>query len=247
MGEDLTLFRDLSPASTVWWTGIARHRRASLANGFVEACGVRCSYHGWLFGPVAPASNGPLRMSPHPEGPGSRDRISVKAYKVQPHAGLLWAYLGPIRRPWCRTGSRSGGRTASSRSCSPNCPAIGFSVRRTRSTRCTSNGSIPTGVSGWPAKSDLMRPDTFTWGSTSSRTAWSTFAFPRRHRRKPATYGPSAASACGRTRRSPARISNGGCRSTMPTTLSVTWMFARVPKEREPYVQETHPVLETVR
>src|SRR5580692_9345190 len=48
MGEDLTLYKDLSGAFGL----VDRHcphRRADLSYGFVEQCGLRCSYHGWLF------------------------------------------------------------------------------------------------------------------------------------------------------------------------------------------------------
>ena len=55
--------------------------------------------------------------------------------------------------------------------------------------------------------------------------------------------GRSAASACGRTASSPAAISNGACRSMTRTTLSVGWFFNRVPKDREPYVQNSIPHL----
>jgi 5,5'-dehydrodivanillate O-demethylase len=48
MGEDLTLYRDLSGTFGL----VDRrcpHRRADLTYGFVEDCGLRCNYHGWLF------------------------------------------------------------------------------------------------------------------------------------------------------------------------------------------------------
>jgi len=48
MGEDLTLYKDLSGTYGL----VDRHcphRRADTSYGFVEACGLRCNYHGWLF------------------------------------------------------------------------------------------------------------------------------------------------------------------------------------------------------
>src|SRR5262249_11343270 len=47
-GEDLTLYKDLTGSFGL----IDRHcphRRADLSSGFVEQCGLRCNYHGWLF------------------------------------------------------------------------------------------------------------------------------------------------------------------------------------------------------
>ena len=48
MGEDLTLYKDLSGTFGL----VDRHcphRRADISYGFVEQCGLRCNYHGWLF------------------------------------------------------------------------------------------------------------------------------------------------------------------------------------------------------
>jgi 5,5'-dehydrodivanillate O-demethylase len=48
LGEDLVLYKDLSGNFGL----IDRqcpHRRADLAYGFVEKCGLRCNYHGWLY------------------------------------------------------------------------------------------------------------------------------------------------------------------------------------------------------
>ena len=48
MGEDLVLYRDLGGTYGL----IDRHcshRRADMSYGFVEECGLRCNYHGWLY------------------------------------------------------------------------------------------------------------------------------------------------------------------------------------------------------
>ena len=48
LGEDLTLYKDLSGNFGL----IDRHcphRRADMSYGFVEECGLRCNYHGWLY------------------------------------------------------------------------------------------------------------------------------------------------------------------------------------------------------
>ena len=46
MGEDLVLYKDLAGAFGLIERQCA-HRRADLSYGFVEKCGLRCSYHGW--------------------------------------------------------------------------------------------------------------------------------------------------------------------------------------------------------
>src|SRR3954470_22264726 len=48
LGEDLVLYRDKSGTYGL----VERHcphRRADLAYGIVEECGIRCAYHGWRF------------------------------------------------------------------------------------------------------------------------------------------------------------------------------------------------------
>ena len=48
MGEDLVLYKDKSGTFGL----VDRHcphRRADLSYAYVEECGLRCNYHGWLF------------------------------------------------------------------------------------------------------------------------------------------------------------------------------------------------------
>ena len=48
MGEDLVLYKDKSGTYGLLDRHCA-HRRADLSYGFVEDCGLRCHYHGWLY------------------------------------------------------------------------------------------------------------------------------------------------------------------------------------------------------
>ncbi len=126
MGEDLTLFRDLSGHYGL----VDRHcphRRASLTNGYVEECGVRCSYHGWLFAPDGTCTERPFEDISTPDG-GSRDRIAVVkvCWKCSTPRWAAVGVFGPGSPCWCRIGSRSDGRTASCKSCSPNWPCNWF-------------------------------------------------------------------------------------------------------------------------
>ena len=97
MGEDLVLYKDLSGRYGLLERACP-HRRAELSNGWVEKNGIRCSYHGWLMD-----ENGRCIEQPYEDlsdrSQAGRERCSVKAYPVRPLAGILWAYLGPQPAP----------------------------------------------------------------------------------------------------------------------------------------------------
>lgn len=97
LGEDLVVFQDLQGRYGLVQRHCA-HRRADLSLGFVEAQGLRCSYHGWHY-----ASNGRCLAQPYEDQVDPthrlRARASLKAYEVRAKAGLLWAYLGPQPAP----------------------------------------------------------------------------------------------------------------------------------------------------
>src|SRR5258706_10525304 len=97
MGEDLVLYRDR--AGTYGLVGRhCPHRRADLSYGYVEDCGLRCTYHGWRFDETGRCLEQPYEET---EDPDSRfkDRVHLTAYPVEAKAGLLWAYLGPQPAP----------------------------------------------------------------------------------------------------------------------------------------------------
>ena len=48
LGEDLVLYKDQAGTFGLVDRHCA-HRRADLSYGFVEECGLRCNYHGWLY------------------------------------------------------------------------------------------------------------------------------------------------------------------------------------------------------
>ena len=136
---------------------------------------------------------------------------------------MLWAYLGPQPAPLVPDWDLSRGRTASCRSSSPRCPATGSSARRTASTRCTSSGCTATGRASLKRRASR--------GADAPRVGFDEFEYGFIYRRiredttEDDRCGPSAASACGRTRCSPATTSSGACRSTTTNTLSVGWYF----------------------
>jgi 5,5'-dehydrodivanillate O-demethylase len=97
LGEDLVLFKDKSGHYGL----VDRHcphRRADMSYGWVEDCGLRCNYHGWLFSETGACLHQPFEEVAHPDA-RFKDRITIKAYPVVQKAGLLWAYLGPLPAP----------------------------------------------------------------------------------------------------------------------------------------------------
>jgi 5,5'-dehydrodivanillate O-demethylase oxygenase subunit len=94
LGEDLTLYRDLSGTLGL----IAErcpHRCTSLHLGILEALGLRCCYHGWRFNEQGKCVEMPLE----PPGVALKANIKITAYPVQEMGGLIWAYLGPEPAP----------------------------------------------------------------------------------------------------------------------------------------------------
>ncbi len=96
-GEDLVLYRDLSGHYGLL-SEACPHRGASLAYGWVEERGLRCSYHGWCFDRQGACLEQPFEDTCRPQG-RFREKVRTRSYPVQAKAGLLWAYLGPEPAP----------------------------------------------------------------------------------------------------------------------------------------------------
>jgi nitrite reductase/ring-hydroxylating ferredoxin subunit len=90
LGEDLILFRDTSGRPGLVYPHCA-HRGASLFYGKVEAEGIRCCYHGWLFDVQGHCKNQPCE----PEGGTDRHNVRQPWYPLQELYGLIWVYMGP--------------------------------------------------------------------------------------------------------------------------------------------------------
>ena len=97
MGEDLVLFQDQSGAYGLVDRHCA-HRRADLSYGYVEPDGIRCNYHGWKFNAAGRCIAQPYEEVANPQA-RQKCKIQLKAHKVQPKAGMLWAYMGPEPAP----------------------------------------------------------------------------------------------------------------------------------------------------
>ncbi|HEY2671026.1 MAG TPA: Rieske 2Fe-2S domain-containing protein [Rugosimonospora sp.] len=94
LGEDLVLYR-LADGSIHLLADRCPHRGAALSYGIVEADGVRCPYHGWLFN----GSGACLEQPGEPASSTAARRVTAPAHQVRALGGLLFAYLGPAPAP----------------------------------------------------------------------------------------------------------------------------------------------------
>ena len=94
LGEDLVLFR-----STAGKVGLIEpscpHRKANLSYGVPEPEGIRCAYHGWLYDTEGNCVDQPSE----PAGSRFKEKVHLKAYKVQELGGIIFAYMGPEPAP----------------------------------------------------------------------------------------------------------------------------------------------------
>ncbi len=97
LGEDLVLYRDLSGTLGLL-DRHCPHRRADLSYGYVESVGLRCNYHGWRFDSGGRCLEQPFYDVVKPLA-RSCERPITRAYAVRTHGGIVWAYLGPAPAP----------------------------------------------------------------------------------------------------------------------------------------------------
>jgi phthalate 4,5-dioxygenase oxygenase subunit len=94
MGEDLVLFRDENGRPGALALKCA-HRCADLSYGRVEAGGLRCVYHGWVFD----VDGACLEQPAEPPESTFKNRVRQRAFPCRDVAGVVWAYLGPDAPP----------------------------------------------------------------------------------------------------------------------------------------------------
>jgi phenylpropionate dioxygenase-like ring-hydroxylating dioxygenase large terminal subunit len=90
LGEQLVVFRGSNGA-----VGLLElhcpHRGTSLEFGLIDARGIRCCYHGWLF-----AADGAILETPgEPAESTLKDRLYHGAYPTHEDHGIVFAYMGP--------------------------------------------------------------------------------------------------------------------------------------------------------
>jgi 5,5'-dehydrodivanillate O-demethylase oxygenase subunit len=237
LGEDLVLYRDRAGTYGL----VDRHcphRRADLSYGFVEDCGLRCNYHGWLFDERGRCLEQPYEDCVNPQA-RFRDKITIKAYPVEAKAGLLFAYLGPQPAPLL-----------------PNWEPFTFT-----------NGFVQVVFSQVPCnwlqcQENSIDPVHFEWmhDNWGVRLSGADGPYAPKHLElefKEFEYGltyhrvregqppNNELWTVGRAALWPNIFFIGHFEYRVPiddnNTLSVMWFFSRVPKEREPFVQQRIP------
>jgi 5,5'-dehydrodivanillate O-demethylase len=94
LGEELVLYRGASGAPALMQLRCA-HRSLALDYGRIEGDCVRCPYHGWLYDKMGQC----LEQPAEPAESSFKEKIRLKAYRVQEAGGLVFGYLGPEPAP----------------------------------------------------------------------------------------------------------------------------------------------------
>jgi phenylpropionate dioxygenase-like ring-hydroxylating dioxygenase large terminal subunit len=93
LGEDLILFRDGTGHAGLLHARCC-HRGTTLYYGKVEARGIRCCYHGWLFNTQGHCLEQPCE----PDGGRFKDKVRQPWYPVEERYGLIYTFMGPPDR-----------------------------------------------------------------------------------------------------------------------------------------------------
>jgi phthalate 4,5-dioxygenase oxygenase subunit len=102
-GEKLVGFRDSNGKVGILGENCP-HRKASLAFGRNEECGLRCLYHGWKFD----TDGNVIDMPSEPKQSALPDKAKHLAYPTREAGGFVWALWGLPTR--CRNSRRRHGR-----------------------------------------------------------------------------------------------------------------------------------------
>lgn len=238
LGEDLVLYKDLSGAFGLVDRRCA-HRRADLAYGMVEQHGLRCNYHGWCFNQTGQCVSQPFEDTCFPER-NAKERVRIKAYPVEAKGGMLWAYLGPQPAPLLPDWEAFSWPDGFVQVVISEVPCNWF--------QCQENSIDPVHFEwmheNWGKR---LRTGDTTLGPTHLKLDFDEFEHGFVYRRvKEDTDESDDAWTIGRVCLWPNGFFLGEhFEWRVPIddehTLSVTWKYTRVPRGREPYVQESIP------
>ena len=89
-GEKLVAFRDSNGKPGLLGEACP-HRKASLAFGRNEECGLRCLYHGWKFD----TDGNVIDMPSEPKVSSLPEKARHLAYPTREAGGFVWTYMGP--------------------------------------------------------------------------------------------------------------------------------------------------------
>ena len=238
LGENLVLYKDLSGGYGLL-DRHCRHRRADLTYGYVEQCGLRCNYHGWLYGADGRCLEQPYEDTAHPET-RFKDEVRIKAYPVEERGGMLWAYLGPEPRPLVPNWEFFTWKNGYRQVVLADIPCNWF--------QCQENSIDPVHFewthSNWGVR---LKGDTGPYSPKHVKVDFSEFEYGFQYKRiRQDTSAEDRLWTIGRVCLWPNALFTGNhCEFRVPiddeNTLSVTWHFSRVPQDREPYVQGRIP------
>ncbi len=238
MGENLVLFKDRG-GNYGLLDRHCPHRRADLSYGFVEDCGLRCNYHGWLYD-----HDGNCTAQPYDDTVNTdttfRDSVKIKSYPVKELRGLLWAYMGPQPAPvlpnWEPFTWDNG------------FVQIVFSEIPCNWFQCQENSIDPVHFEWMHANwTKRLKGDEGGYAPTHLEIDFQEFDYGfTYHRLREDTTKENELWTVGRVCLWPNALFTGGhFEWRVPidddNTLSVGWFFNRVPSEKEPYVQKSIP------
>jgi 5,5'-dehydrodivanillate O-demethylase len=237
-GENLVLYRDLGGNYGLVERQCA-HRSADLAYGFVEKCGIRCSYHGWVFDHGGRCVQQPFEETALP-GSRYKEKVRLVSYPVQEKAGLLFAYMGtgepPLLPDW-EPFSREDGFVQVVKA---DVPCNWF--------QCQENSIDPVHFewmhSNWTGR---MRDPDHDFGPAHERLGFEEFEHGFIYKRiRSDTDETDPLWTVGRVLLWPNGFFLGNhFEWRVPVddenTLSISWIYSAVPEDRRPYRQEKIP------
>ena len=238
LSEDLVLYKDLSGTYGLI-DRHCRHRRADMLYGLAEPRGLRCAYHGWLYDETGRCTAQPYEDQAHPEA-RLKDQVRIAAYPVRAHGGLLWAYLGPQPAPLVPDWEFFSWENGFRQIVISEIPCNWFQAQE--------NSIDPVHFEWTHQNWDIRAAGrTGPYGPFHARIDFTEFAYGFQYKRiRSDTDETDRLWRVGRVCLWPNALFTGNhCEFRVPiddeNMLSVTWHFSRVPKGREPYVQDSIP------
>ncbi|MFC3052559.1 aromatic ring-hydroxylating dioxygenase subunit alpha [Kordiimonas pumila] len=214
------------------------HRRADMLYGIVEEDGLRCSYHGWCYGPTGKCIEQPYEDIANPKA-RFRDKITIKSYKVEEKAGMLWIYMGPDPAPLVPNWEPFTWGNGFRQVVFADIPCNWF--------QCQENSCDPVHFEWMHRNWSSRLSGSGEYGPTHLELKFEEFEYGHIYRRvREDTDKSNEHWTIGATALWPHAFFLGDhIEWRIPVddenTLSVTWMFHRVPVDREPYVQQRVP------
>lgn len=238
LGEDLVLYKDLS-GNFGLVDRQCPHRNADMSYGYVEQTGIRCSYHGWQFAADGQCIQQPFEQACDPSARMCKN-TRIKAYRVQAKAGLLWAYMGPDPVPQLPDWELFNYPNGFAQAVFAELPCNWF--------QCQENSIDPVHFE-WTHNNWTIRQsgETGPYVQPHQKLAFDEFDYGFTYRRlREGEDENNVMWTTGRVTLWPNGFYLGHhFEWRVPiddyNTLSVLWVFSRVPSEQEPYRQEKIP------